>query len=258
MQVKINGIDTRYVLSNEGGGPWLTFIHQLAGDLSVWDQLAGYFRDDYTVLRYDVRGHGQTAVSAARVQHRRPVARPRRRCSMHSAHPARTGRLSMGGMIAQQFAVGSSRARRHLDDGRQQRRPSRRGSPRHLGISARRPSAARDCASLVPSDARTLADGRLSPCASGGRRADRGNVLTPHVGGRLYASVRSPARFRRAQQAGEQSRCPTLVVAGSHDTGTPPAATQVIADAVDGARFEMLDAAHLAPIEAFSPFCCTA
>ena len=63
MQVNINGNETRYVLSNEGGGPWLTFIHQLGGDLSVWDQLAGYFRDDYTVLRYDVRGHGKTAVS---------------------------------------------------------------------------------------------------------------------------------------------------------------------------------------------------
>jgi 3-oxoadipate enol-lactonase len=32
MQVNINGIETRYVLSNEGGGPWLTFIHQLGGD----------------------------------------------------------------------------------------------------------------------------------------------------------------------------------------------------------------------------------
>ena len=61
MQLKVNGIDTRYVLSNEGGGPWLTFIHQLGGDLSVWDQLAGYFRNDFTVLGYDVRGHGKTS-----------------------------------------------------------------------------------------------------------------------------------------------------------------------------------------------------
>src|ERR1700749_1775609 len=65
MQINVNGIDTRYVLSNEGGGPWLTFIHQLGGDLSIWDQLAGYFRDDYTVLRYDGRGHGKTAASGA-------------------------------------------------------------------------------------------------------------------------------------------------------------------------------------------------
>lgn len=86
MQVNINGIETRYVLSNEGGGPWLTFVHQLGGDLSVWDQLAGYFRDDYTVLRYDVRGHGKTAASGA------PLAWPichaiSPRCSMHSTHP---------------------------------------------------------------------------------------------------------------------------------------------------------------------------
>lgn len=44
-------------------------------------------------------------------------------------------------------------------------------------------------------------------------------------------------------------RCPTLTVAGRHDTGTPPASTQAIADAIEGARFELLDAAHLAPIE---------
>ncbi|MEZ0603075.1 hypothetical protein ACAX43_13095 [Paraburkholderia sp. IW21] len=42
---------------------------------------------------------------------------------------------------------------------------------------------------------------------------------------------------------------PTLAVAGRRDTGTPPAATQAIADAIEGVQFEMLEAAHLAPIE---------
>ena len=68
MQPNINGIDTRYVISNEGDGPWLTFIHQLGGDLSVWDQLAGYFRDDFTVLRYD---------SAATARRQYPTSRSR-------------------------------------------------------------------------------------------------------------------------------------------------------------------------------------
>ena len=87
MQVTINGIDTRYVLSNEGGGPWLTFIHQLAGDLSVWDQQAGYFRNDYTVLRYDLRGHGETAVSRDAFSLTwRPCTLP---CSSRSAPRAR-------------------------------------------------------------------------------------------------------------------------------------------------------------------------
>jgi 3-oxoadipate enol-lactonase len=38
-------------------------------------------------------------------------------------------------------------------------------------------------------------------------------------------------------------------MAGRHDTGTPPAGTQAIADAIEGAQFELLEAAHLAPIE---------
>jgi 3-oxoadipate enol-lactonase len=44
-------------------------------------------------------------------------------------------------------------------------------------------------------------------------------------------------------------RRPTLAVTGRHDTGTPPAATEAIADAIGGAQFELLEAAHVAPIE---------
>ena len=106
MQVTINGIDTRYVLSNEGGGPWLTFIHQLGGDLSIWDQLAGYFRDEYTVLRYDVRGHGATACPRQPFTIANTVATTSPSCSMRWASRKRIwSGMSMGGMIAQQFAL---------------------------------------------------------------------------------------------------------------------------------------------------------
>ena len=106
MQVRLNGIDTRYVLDNEGGGPWLTLLHQLGGDLSVWDQLAGYFHDDFTVLRYDVRGHGHTAVperpfSIAELSHDLAALLD----ALGALHTHLVG-MSMGGMIAQQFEIG--------------------------------------------------------------------------------------------------------------------------------------------------------
>jgi 3-oxoadipate enol-lactonase len=44
-------------------------------------------------------------------------------------------------------------------------------------------------------------------------------------------------------------RRPTSAMAGRHDTGTPPAGTQAIADAIEGAQFERPEAAHLAPVE---------
>jgi 3-oxoadipate enol-lactonase len=38
-------------------------------------------------------------------------------------------------------------------------------------------------------------------------------------------------------------------VAGRRDAGMPPAPVKAIADAIEGAQLELLDAAHLAPIE---------
>ncbi len=105
MHVNLNGIETRYVLSNEGGGPWLTFIHQLGGDLSIWDQLAGYFRDDFTVLRYDVRGHGETAVPAAPFSVADLSGDLAALLDALGVTKTHVVGMSMGGMIAQQFAL---------------------------------------------------------------------------------------------------------------------------------------------------------
>jgi 3-oxoadipate enol-lactonase len=42
---------------------------------------------------------------------------------------------------------------------------------------------------------------------------------------------------------------PTLVIAAAHDPATPPALGRAIAEAVAGARYELVDAAHLAAVE---------
>jgi 3-oxoadipate enol-lactonase len=38
-------------------------------------------------------------------------------------------------------------------------------------------------------------------------------------------------------------------VAGRYDTGTTPVVTESVAKSIEGAQYELLDAAHLAPIE---------
>jgi len=47
----------------------------------------------------------------------------------------------------------------------------------------------------------------------------------------------------------ESIGAPTLVVAGAHDPSTPPEQGEAIARAIPGARFEIVDAAHMANIE---------
>lgn len=245
MQLNINGIDTRYVLSNEGGGPWLTFIHQLGGDLSIWDQLAGYFRDDFTVLRYDVRGHGATAVSdqpfrMTDLSHDLEVLLD----ALDVPETHLVG-ISMGGMIAQQFA---------LDH------PSRITT---LTLA--------DTAPRTPPENRSVLDQRAAIARSEGMAAlasaTLGRWLTPDFQKAHPEAVEQirevllntpPEGYARACEALREfdvhSRLseislPTFAVAGRYDTGTTPADTQSIANAIEGAQYELLDAAHLAPVE---------
>ncbi|OAJ60352.1 3-oxoadipate enol-lactonase [Paraburkholderia ginsengiterrae] len=245
MQVNINGIETRYVLSNEGGGPWLTFIHQLGGDLSVWDQLAGYFRDRYTVLRYDLRGHGRTAASGAsfgvaNLSH--DLATLLDTLGASSSHLVG---MSMGGMIAQQFAMDHPARVNTLTlcD------TSGGTLPEARAIWDQRAAAARKdgMASLVPA---TLSRWLTAEFQTAHPEAVEQivDVLT-HTLPEGYAMACEALRDFDARGKLGTIRCPTLTVAGRHDTGTPPAATQAIADAIEGAQFELLDAAHLAPIE---------
>jgi 3-oxoadipate enol-lactonase len=44
-------------------------------------------------------------------------------------------------------------------------------------------------------------------------------------------------------------RVPTLVISGTHDSGTPPADGKFLAKQIPGARYVELDAAHLLNIE---------
>jgi 3-oxoadipate enol-lactonase len=245
MQVTINGIQTRYVLSNEGGGPWLTFIHQLGGDLSVWDQLAGYFRDDYTVLRYDVRGHGQSALS------NQPFSVSDLSddlAALLDALDAPTTHLvgmSMGGMIAQQFAVDHASRVDSLTIA-----DSTSGTlPENRAIWDQRAHAARSdgMAALMPAT--------LSRWLTADFQAAHPEAVEPirevlvNTLPEGYAMACEALRDFDIRSKLGSIRCPTLTVAGRHDAGTPPAATQAIADAMEGAQFELLDAAHLAPIE---------
>jgi 3-oxoadipate enol-lactonase len=221
MQVNINGIDTRYVLSNEGGGPWLTFVHQLGGDLSVWDQMAGYFRDDYTVLRYDVRGHGHSAVAREPFGVRDLADDLAKLLDALGAPTTHVVGLSLGGMIAQQFALDHSS---RIDT---------------LTIA--------DSTGGTPSENRALWDQRAHAARSDAVEPIRETFArTPPEGFAMACEALRDFDLRGQHGA---IRCPTLTVAGRHDTGTPPAATQAIAEAIEGARFELLDAAHLAPIE---------
>ncbi|CAM2182289.1 3-oxoadipate enol-lactonase [Paraburkholderia sacchari] len=258
MQATVNGIDTRYVFEDRSGGPALTFIHQLGGDLTVWDTLAGHFRHRYSVLRYDVRGHGASAVSREAFGFRELADDLAALLDAQGIEKTHLVGMSMGGMIAQQFALDHTTPGTQSDA--QTAATSRARSLTLCDTASRTEPEARPAwderAALVRREGLTaLADTTMARWLTAGFRlthrdtaAQICDVLlrTPAEG---YARVCEALRDFDVHERLAQLRVPTLVVAGRHDTGTPPALTEALAQAIPGARFEMLDAAHLAPVE---------
>ena len=62
MQAEVNGVSLHYVVEGVEGGPWVTFSHSIAADLSFWDAQTAELGKDFRVLRYDTRGHGGSGV----------------------------------------------------------------------------------------------------------------------------------------------------------------------------------------------------
>ena len=56
---RMQAIKSHYQVDGNDG-PWVTFVTGIANDLSMWDAQAAVLERDFRVLRYDLRGQGQT------------------------------------------------------------------------------------------------------------------------------------------------------------------------------------------------------
>lgn len=245
MQVKVNGKDTRYVLSNEGGGPWLTLIHHLSGDLSVWDQIAGYFRDEYTVLRYDLPGHGESAVPTDALSIEQLSDDLAELLTQLGAAKTHLVGLSVGGMIAEQFAINHADRLETL---------TVVGAPAFTTADMK-PDFDKRAANVRENGTASIVDETVNSVLTERYRRAHPEVVE-HVGDMVTrTSVEGFARIAEAIRDFDVKHgvgsvtVPTLVIAGEHDKDLPPGQSKEVADAIAGARFEMLDSAHLSPVE---------
>jgi len=89
----------------EGEGPALTLIHGVGADSRSWDAIATALRTRFTVVRMDLRGHGRSAPISGRIGLEDLVHDVRD--TLDGADVSRThlAGFSLGGMIAQQFAL---------------------------------------------------------------------------------------------------------------------------------------------------------
>ena len=202
----------------------------------------------YRLLRYDTRGHGESAVTSGPYTIEQLAGDALALLDALEIERANFCGLSMGGMIGQWLGA---------------------HAPRRLGKLVLANTTAKI------GSAETY-NARIDAVRNGGMVAITDGVLarwfTPAF---LTASPTAVARVRAMLDAtppdGYVACCeairdmdqreivgeigmPTLVIAGTHDVPTPPIDGRFLADRINGARYVELPAAHLSNIEAAPAF----
>ena len=231
---------------DEGGKekPALVFANSLGSDLRTWDEVASRLVERFRIVRYDKRGHGLTDAPAP------PYTMDdlaRDLVGLMDALEIKDALfcgLSVGGLIAQRFALMNPDRVRGLvlcDTGarigtveswNQRIELVKSGGvesfvapsmERWFSEAFRRQRAA-DVRGYANMLRRTSVDGYLGTCCAL-RDAD------------LSQAVRTIAK-------------PTLVLCGDQDIATPPELGRALAEAIPGAKFSLIpEAAHLSCIE---------
>ena len=242
--VRANGIDIHYVL--EGSGPVVTLSHSLTCHLAMWRDLAGALAGRYTVLRYDVRGHGESSAPAGNYGFDDLVADVLGLFDALDIARSHWVGVSMGGMIGQHLALTApDRVERLVIANSSSRIPPEAGP---LWDERIRMARAGGCAALV--------EGTLARWFTEPFRAARPDVMA-RVGAQIAATpvagfTGCAAAIRALDITARlpEVRARTRVIAGSADPGTPPAMSETIAGAIPGAELRVIaGASHLACLE---------
>jgi 3-oxoadipate enol-lactonase len=232
------------VLEGRESAPALVFINSLGTDLRMWDRVAPRFVDRFRVVRYDKRGHGLTDTPAAPytiADYARDLAGLLDGLAIRDAVVCG---LSIGGMIALEFAVAYPARVRALilcDTG------TRIGTPAMWDDRIAMVQSGGLDPLVAPSLERWFTKDfrrRRSAEARG-----YGNMLlrTPLEG---YIGACFALRAADLSSRTGSIRKPALALCGDQDIATPPDLVESLARSVPDARFALIkEAAHLPSIE---------
>jgi 3-oxoadipate enol-lactonase len=232
-----------YALSGDRSLPVLVLSNSLGTNLSMWDQQAPSFEKSFRLLRYDMRGHGQSSVPPP------PYSVPDLAADVLSLIDSlgidrfHFCGLSVGGMIGMSLAL---HARERMEKlvlcstapkigtleswntrietvRRQGMGEIARTTPARWFTPSFQSSAPEVVSAIVGSLESTNPEGYIGGCCA--------------------------VRDFDARRSVSDIRVPTLVMSGAHDPATPPSDGHFLRDHIPGARYAELNGAHISNIE---------
>jgi 3-oxoadipate enol-lactonase len=233
----------------EGQGPVVVLSHALGCDLTMWDGVAAILKQRFTVLRYDHRGHGQSAAPDGPYTMVMLADDAAALIQAQAGGPVHFVGLSMGAMTAQSLAarypqlvksITIANAANYYNDTVRAMWHARMATVEAQGVGAIAEGAIQRW--FTPEFCADTADGGAALVADLRQRLEK-MAAAPYV-----ASCAAVAGMDfRSSNAG--IRCPALVIAGTRDEATPPALSEAIVASLPGARLANLSAAHLSAVE---------
>ncbi|PHV17523.1 3-oxoadipate enol-lactonase [Janthinobacterium sp. BJB1] len=245
---EVDGIGLHYRTDGERGKPCLLLSNSLGTDLSMWDVQAAALAGDFFVVRYDTRGHGQSAGGGA------PFGIERLGLDVVAlldhldiARAAFCG-ISMGGLTGQWLGI---------------------HQPRRLTQLVLANTAAR-IGAAAPWQLRAEQVRRDGMAAVADGAAAR--WFTPQLIAREPDTVARMTATLRSQDAGGYAACcealaqadlraqvatiavPTLIIAGEHDLVTTVDDGRWLQQRIAGSRLASVPASHISNVEAADLF----
>jgi len=245
---EVNGARLHYRFDGPEGAPVLVLCNSLGTDLSMWDPQVPAFARKLRVLRYDRRGHGASAVTPGPYTIDQLARDMLGLLDQLGIDRVRFCGLSLGGMTGMWLGTHAGKRIEKLvlcNTAAQIGSPdpwnARIEAVRKGGMGAIEPGVL----------ARWFTPNFLAqPTPMLGRMREVLLRLSPEG----YAACCAAVRDMDQRESIAGITAPTLVIAGTHDAATPPAAGQFIAKQIPGARYVELDAAHISNVEAADRF----
>jgi pimeloyl-ACP methyl ester carboxylesterase len=250
VKIRANGITMNYELTGEGD--CLVLVHGAGDNLRMWYGQAPVFAQEYRVLTYDVRGHGETELPESTVDMPLLAVDQRELLRALGIESAFVLGYSMGGRIALQLALDEPSMVRALVL-----------ASSGVGLGPRPPGADERRRRLIEllerGDTETVSEQMTASSFSPGLKERDPALFERYKSIKVANNAQSFARVWGALMQSPppdvgRLACPVLMVAGENDAFMSLEMARLTQAAIPGSRLEVLPAGHAAALEAPDEF----
>jgi 3-oxoadipate enol-lactonase len=223
--------------------PVLMLSNSLGTTLHMWDSQVAPFTRHFRLVRYDRRGHGQSGVPKGPYTMERLGRDVLAVLNALGIEKINWCGLSMGGMVGQWLGANApSRVEGLVLTNTSSYFPDKNMWNDRIALVREKGLPAFAAANMERWFTKAFRERAPEVVA----RTQDMFAATPLEG---YLGCATAVRDMDHRELLPKIAAPTLVIAGKHDPATPPEANEHISKHIPGAKFTLLDAAHLSNVE---------